>query len=230
MIVLGLLGLALLPLALTTSHQQCLHCHSPSSLTSELGLNHCTDRATLFEEQDRELECICALPVAAGLRNPVVATHAGDGSGRMFIAEQIGAVKVLLANNTLLLEPFLDISSSVSTSNHIGEERGLLGLAFHPKYTFNGRFYVYYSASEQRRGQFIHVSRVSEFVVIPNAPNRASRPSERVILTIEQPQLERNGGQLLFDDSGFLLIFFGDGGEDRQTHALDRWFCNSSTI
>jgi len=98
-IFLGLLVLQ--PLALATSRQQC---HPPSS-TSELGLNYCADRETL-EEHDRELGCICALPVAVGLRNPVVATHAGDGSGRLFIAEQIGVIKVLLANNTLLQSPF----------------------------------------------------------------------------------------------------------------------------
>ena len=143
----------------------------------------------------------------------------------MFIVEQIGVIKVLLANSTLLPEPFLDISSSIFISTQIGEERGLLGLAFHPDYTLNGRFYVYYSASEQRAGRSVHVSRVSEFVVQTNTPGRTNGSSERIIFSIRQPQSDRNGGQLLFDDHGFLLIFLGDGGEDGQKHALDRCIC-----
>lgn len=106
-----------------------------------------------------ELDCICALPVASGLRNPLAATHSGDGSGRLFIAEQIGVIRVLSADNTLLSAPFLDISSRVLTSSREGDERGLLGLTFHPDYRTNGKFYVYYST----RVNSAHWSRVSEF-------------------------------------------------------------------
>jgi len=60
-------------------------------------------------QSEGDLECICALPVATGLRNPIAAVHAGDGSGRVYIVEQLGEVCVLLANNTLLSEPFLNI-------------------------------------------------------------------------------------------------------------------------
>ena len=176
-------------------------------------------------QPEGELGCICALPVATGLRNPVVATHARDGSGRLFIAEQIGVIRVLLANNTLLPEPFLDISSSVLTSSRRGDERGLLGLTFHPNYTTNGKFYVYYSASEQRSGETVHISRVSEFVVQDDNPDKARETSERVVLSLVQPNSNHNGAELFFDYDGYLLISLGDGGGagDRQNNALNRY-------
>lgn len=107
------------------------------------------------------LDCICGQPVASGLRNPLAATHSGDRSGRLFIVEQIGAVKIVTADNVLLPRAFLDITSEVLTSSRVGEERGMLGLAFHPNYVSNGRFYVYYSTVVENA----HWSRVSEFTV-----------------------------------------------------------------
>ena len=107
------------------------------------------------------LSCVCGVRVASGLRNPLVATHSGDGSGRLFIVEQIGTIKVLTAQNSLLPEPFLDITDRVLTSGRGGDERGLLGLAFHPNYKTNGKFYVYYSVLVSGN----HWSRVSEFRV-----------------------------------------------------------------
>ena len=154
-----------------------------------------------------DLGCVCALPVATGLRNPLAAVHAGDGSGRLYIVEQIGQIRVLLANNTLLSEPFLDITGRVLTSTHRGDERGLLGLAFHPEFEENGRFFVYYSASVRNN----HESRISEFHLQNLDPHKANASSERIILTISQPRPNHNGGQLLFKD-GYLLVFLGDGG------------------
>ena len=113
------------------------------------------------DELSGDLGCICGERVASGLRNPVVATHSGDGTGRLFIAEQIGVIQVLTVDNTLLPQPFLDISGDVLTSSRAGDERGLLGLAFHPDYSSNGKLYVYYSTSVSGE----HWSRVSEFTV-----------------------------------------------------------------
>ncbi len=181
---------------------------------------------TTEPQEEGELGCICALPVATGLRNPVVAVHAGDGSGRLFIAEQLGKIWVLLPNNTLLSEPFLDISGQVFTSSRVGDERGLLGLAFHPAYSENGKFFVYYSKAVSRsfRPRSNHVSKISEFRVQEDNPNRAAEDSERNILTVPQPYGNHNGGQLLFKD-GYLLVFFGDGGSagDPQGHGQRRY-------
>ena len=158
-------------------------------------------------EQVGELGCICGQPVATGLRNPLAAVHAGDGSGRLFIVEQIGVVRVLDKDNNLLSRPFLDITDRVIDISFRGDERGLLGIAFHPQYSTNGLFYVHYSTRVSSR----HNGRVSEFRVHPNNTNRAQRSSERILLNIPQPYFNHNGGQLLFKD-GYLYVFLGDGG------------------
>lgn len=113
------------------------------------------------EEVSGGLNCLCAQPVATGLRNPVIATHSRDKTGRLFIVEQLGVIKILTATGNLLTQPFLDLTSQVLISGRRGDERGLLGLTFHPNYTSNGKFYVYYSTSINSQ----HWSRVSEFTV-----------------------------------------------------------------
>ena len=167
-------------------------------------------------EQVGELGCLCGQPVATGLRNPLAAVHAGDGSGRLFIVEQIGVIHVLDREHNLLPEPFLDID--VLTSASKGDERGLLGLAFHPNHSQNGLFYVYYSTAIDRQ----HYSNVSEFRVNVSNRNTWDPSSERVILSLRQPFSNHNGGQLLFKD-GYLLIFLGDGGSraDPFRHGLN---------
>ena len=156
-------------------------------------------------EQVGELSCLCGDAVVRGLRNPVAAVHAGDGSGRLFIAEQVGVIHILDRNRNLLSEPFLDID--VFTTSRRGDERGFAGLAFHPNHSTNGKFYVYYSSWISRQ-QF---SIVSEFKVNSSNKNIADPDSERVLLQLLQPHANHNGGQLLFKD-GYLLIFLGDGG------------------
>ena len=162
-------------------------------------------------EQVGELGCLCGQPVASGLRNPVAAVHAGDGSGRLFIVEQIGVIHILDRERNLLPNPFLDITDRVIRITRMADERGLLGLAFHPNYMTNGLFYVYYSVFISSR----HHSRVSEFRVNDSDPNQAQSNSERVIFNLRQPYSNHNGGQLLFKD-GYLLVFLGDGGAARD--------------
>ena len=174
-----------------------------------------------------DLGCICMKPVATGLRNPLSAVHSGDGSGRLFIIEQIGLIRILTANNTLLTQPFLDIQSRVLTTGRRGDERGLLGLVFHPNYRNNGKFYIYYSTIISTT----HHSRLSEFRVsqgksvscnvlgaifnslslLSDNPHRADTNSERELLRVPQPRSNHNGGQLLFLN-GYLLVSLGDGG------------------
>jgi len=158
-------------------------------------------------DSNGDLDCLCVLPIVNGLRNPIAAVHAGDGSGRLYIAEQIGQIHVLLANNTLLSEPFLDITGRVHVSNGRGDERGLLGLAFHPEFEENGRFFVCYFSTMGGSE-----SRISEFHLQDLDPEKANASSERIILTISQPRANHNGGQLLFSEDGYLLVFLGDGG------------------
>ena len=84
--------------------------------------------------------------MAAGLTSPVALVEPPDGSRRLFIVDQIGVIRVLLPNGQLLAEPFLDVRDRLVALQANFDERGLLGLAFHPDYAENGRFFVFYSA------------------------------------------------------------------------------------
>src|SRR5262245_8012465 len=142
------------------------------------------------------------IPVVDGLSSPLYVTSARDGSNRLFIVEQTGSVKVLIPGATAPLPtPFLNIASKIVA----GGEQGLLGLAFHPQYTSNGRFFVNYT----RRPDGATV--VSEFRVSAGDPNVADT-AERVIITIAQPFANHNGGWIDFGPDGFLYIGMGDGG------------------
>ncbi len=141
-------------------------------------------------------------PIASGLNAPLFVASAQDGSGRLFIGDQNGRIRILL-NGELLFPFFLDIEDHV----RIGPESGLLGFAFHPNYRNNGRFFVYYT----RDGPSGLESALSEFVVSAD-PNFAVKESERTILTIPQPTLGHEGGMLAFGPDGFLYIASGDGG------------------
>ena len=127
-------------------------------------------------------------------------THAGDGSDRLFIVEQPGTIRIV-RNGALLTTPFLDIRSRVTA----GGERGLLSVAFHPQYRDNGRFFVNYTASRPNLKTII-----AEYQVSSNPD--ISQTVESVILTIDQPFDNHNGGQLQFGPDGYLYIGMGDGG------------------
>jgi hypothetical protein len=139
-------------------------------------------------------------PVVTNLVGPVYVTHARDGSNRFFVVEQSGRIKVLAPDAT---EPtvFLDLTSRVLA----GGERGLLGLAFHPGYESNGRFFVNYT--RQPDGATV----IAEYQVSPNDPNVASG-AERTLLVIPQPFPNHNGGMVEFGLDGFLYVGTGDGG------------------
>ena len=163
--------------------------------------------------------CLCGAEITRDLIRPVAAIPAGDGSGRLFIVEQEGRILILTKNNKLLNgheEVFLDIKSKVYVTRRLGDERGLLGLAFDPKYSSNGRFYVYHSS--RGTGSANHVSKISEYRVNSSNPNRADPTSERVIMTIPQPEGNHNGGQLFFGVDGYLYIALGDGGGAGDRH------------
>ena len=136
-----------------------------------------------------------------GFTNPVAIANAGDGTGRVFVVEQAGRVRIVTRTGVLLTTPFLDIHTRVSCCG----ERGLLGLAFHPAYRTNGRFYVSYTDGN---GSLV----VGEYRRTSTNANRAST-SERRIITIPHPgHANHNGGQITFGPDGYLYIGTGDGG------------------
>ncbi len=139
--------------------------------------------------------------VSTGLARPLLLTNANDGSNRMFIVEQAGYIWVM-ENGQILTQPFLDISGIVnSTSN----ERGLLGLAFHPQYAENGQFYVNYSNVD---GDTV----VARYKVLEANANVADPSSASFVIQIDQPYSNHNGGDLAFGPDGYLYIGMGDGG------------------
>lgn len=162
-------------------------------------------------------------PVAIGqFFSPTTVTHAGDGSGRLFITDQRGKIHIL-QNGEVLPVPFLDLSAKLVTEQAGFDERGLLGLAFHPDYEVNaapgqGRFYVFYSApSPDSPGPPTDPvncrSIVAEYRVSATNPNLADATSERILLSFNKPQFNHNGGQLAFSPAdGRLYISTGDGG------------------
>ncbi|KAL5008854.1 hypothetical protein ScPMuIL_014435 [Solemya velum] len=173
--------------------------------------------------------CLCVEEFASGLSSPVLARHAGDESHRLFIAEQKGLVYIYYLDGRRELKPFLDLRKSVMTSSDEGDERGFLGMAFHPQYAHNRKFYVYYSTSTRANasGETDHKIRISEFTVLQYNANKADKKSERVILEVDQPYWNHNGGEILFGDDGYLYLFIGDGGAGGDPHGNSQ---NLSTL
>jgi plastocyanin len=158
--------------------------------------------------------------IADQLTSPVKILSAPDGSGRMFIAEQIGKIWVMDANGSINKTPFLDISSKmVKLSNTAEDERGLLGMAFHPSFASNGKFYVYYSAplDSKAPSMFNCTNHLAEFKVDPNNTNKANVSSERTVLMLNKPSQNHNGGDINFGPDGMLYLPTGDGGRADDT-------------
>jgi len=153
--------------------------------------------------------------IVKGLKAPTVLTNAGDGSNRLFVAEQTGAIYII-ENGTLLSTPFLDLSSKMIKVIPFYDERGLLGLVFHPSYEINGRFFVYYSAPKSGPG-IDHEGIIAEYHVSAD-PNLADSTSEKIIYRFDEPELNHNGGQLAFGPDGYFYIGLGDGGGAGDQH------------
>lgn len=155
--------------------------------------------------------------VARGLTAPVGLAAPADGTGRLFVLEQSGKIRIV-ANGKVLPQPFLNLSSLIGRVSSGYSEKGLLGMAFHPSYRDNGRFYVYYSVPHDEQG-FDHKSVVAEFRVSSQADQAGAQPS-KIILEVPQPEGNHNGGQLAFGPDGFLYIGLGDGGGAGDRHGL----------
>ena len=139
-------------------------------------------------------------PVVDGLVAPLAITSAGDGSGRIFVVQQAGQIRIV-RDGALVATPFLDIAGRISS----GGERGLLGLAFHPDYPGDPRLFVNYTDANGD-------TQVSSFTVDPGQPDAANANSEVKLLHIAQPFANHNGGAVVFGPDGFLYISTGDGG------------------
>lgn len=138
---------------------------------------------------------------------PVLLTHAGDGTNRLFVGIQQGTIHVFENDDDARqTKVFLDISQRVRYSDRNNEE-GLLGLAFHPQYKQNGQFFVYYTDSRVENANVL-----SRFQVQPNNPAAVIVDSEEELLRFEKPDRNHNGGTILFGKDGYLYVTHGDGG------------------
>lgn len=147
---------------------------------------------------------ITTVQITAGLSNAVGVTNAGDGSGRLFVVQQTGQIRIWNGSQ-ILATSFLDVSALSSSCSGGCGERGLLGLAFHPSFRTNGLFYVYYT--RQSDGA-IQVARYHA-----NPGSNVADAGGTVLLTIAHPRGNHNGGQLAFGPDGYLYMGTGDGGD-----------------
>ena len=149
---------------------------------------------------DPAIQCI---KIADGLVDPINVVSPHDGSDRLFVVERAGRIKIV-SDGELLPGSFLDISEQVMTAFL---EQGLYDIAFHPDYAQNGKFYLHF-AELMRNGD----SLIVEYQVMDDNPNKADLDSARVVLQIDQPYANHNGGELAFGPDGYLYIGSGDGG------------------
>ncbi len=163
--------------------------------------------ASAVAGQELDLRLTTIIPGFA----PVDITHAGDNSGRLFLLDKRGLVRIW-DGQQLIEQPFLDISAQVASAG----EQGLLGLAFAPDYPSSGRFYLDYTDTSG-------ATRIVRYSVSADDPNRADPESAQLLLRVEQPFSNHNGGQIAFGPDGMLYIALGDGGSafDPQGNGQD---------
>jgi glucose/arabinose dehydrogenase len=145
-------------------------------------------------------------PVVDGLQGPLAAVPANDGSGRIFVVEKGGVVRIV-RDGQLAPNAFLDISDSVSG----GSEQGLLGLTFHPDFPVDPRFFINYTDPDGD-------TRIASYTIDPSNPDRVDPNSRVELLFVDQPYANHNGGPLAFGPDGYLYIGLGDGGSGGDPH------------
>lgn len=141
--------------------------------------------------------CVCMEKLADKLQDPLIIKNAADGTRRLFVGEQRGFIHIFHENGTKYPKLFLDISDKIFNKTTYLGERGLLGLAFHPDCQKNRRFFIYYSSRVKPKNTADdHVTRLSEFSASKRDRNIAVISSERIIMEIQQPYGNHNGGEV----------------------------------
>ena len=168
--------------------------------------------SALAQEEATDFENLSLELVADGFVSPV-ALMSPPGDDRLFVVDRPGQVFVLDQQGERAEAPFLDIADRIVELNPDYDERGLLGFAFHPDFAENGRAFAYYSAPlrEEAPEGWNHTAVLSEFTLSEDG-NRLDPASERILLEIDEPQMNHNGGQLVFGHDGYLYLGLGDGG------------------
>ncbi|HEX6748679.1 MAG TPA: PQQ-dependent sugar dehydrogenase [Longimicrobium sp.] len=172
---------------------------------------------------------IGAEEVATGLVSPVLLVQPPGDDPRRFVVDQAGTIRVLDPDGTPRPIPYLDLRARITPLQPAYDERGLLGLAFHPDFARNGRFFVFYTAPPRAGAPagYDHTNVVSEFT--ENPATGLVRGAERVILEVDHPQPNHNGGSVAFGFDGYLYISLGDGGNANDVgpgHVEDWYLAN----
>ncbi|MFO7933188.1 MAG: PQQ-dependent sugar dehydrogenase [Bacteroidales bacterium] len=172
-------------------------------------------------------ETLSLQEIATGITSPVSLKESPDETGRLFVVDQTGLV-FIVRDGVMLETPFLDITDKLAGLNQGYDERGLLDIAFHPGFGINDRFFVYYSAPlrPEAPADFDHTSVIAEYAVSALDPDVADPATERIILQVDQPQGNHNGGALAFGPDNYLYISLGDGGnrDDEGTGHVSDWY------
>lgn len=173
--------------------------------------------------------------VTDNLVSPIALMEPSDQSKRLFVVDQVGKIWIIKSDGTKLGTPFLDLSSKMVTLTPSYDERGLLGLAFHPQFKTNGKFYVFYSAPPKAGGPdanstWNNTVRISQFTLSSPSSNTADLSTEKIILEENHPQANHNGGTIAFGSDGYLYISIGDGGNKDDIgpgHVTDWYTANA---
>lgn len=173
--------------------------------------------------------------VAEGFVSPIGVVAVPDNSNRLFVIDQAGKIWIINANGTTQPTPFMDVTSTMIPLNPNYDERGLLGLAFHPQFATNRKFYIYYQLPPRPGGptpvnNWNNLIRISEFQASAANNNIADMSTERIILEVDDPQGNHNGGTIAFGPDGYLYIAIGDGGSANDVapgHVTDWYLPNA---
>lgn len=195
------------------------------------GLISCSDDDDNVRPPTEPTQSIDLVLIAEDMVSPIGLVPSPDDTGRLFVIDQIGKVWIIDNTNNKLEEPFMDISGLIVSLGMNYDERGLLGLAFHPDFSSNGRLFVYYTAPPNAGGPeegelWDNLSRISEFTVSGSDANQVNLSSEKIILNVDQPQENHEGGTIAFGPDGYLYISIGDGGQsdDVAPGHVDDWY------
>ena len=170
--------------------------------------------------------------VVTGLVSPVQLVQAPGNNGRRFVVDQVGVIWGLDPAGGRMPQPFLDIRSRITPLSPGYDERGLLGLAFHPDFARNGRFFVFYNAPPRAGAPagYDNTVTIAEYRTQGRQQIHAPAASERIVLQVDHPQANHNGGTVAFGPDGYLYISIGDGGnrDDEGLGHVEDWYADNA--
>jgi len=194
-----------------------------------VAFNSCDDIFDDDDDKGKNKNSVSLKLVTEGLTSPLLLVESPDNSGRLFVIDQTGQIYII-KDGTRQTQPFLDIQGKLVPREGAQDERGLLGLAFHPDFANNGRFFVYYSGPLRAEApdDWDHTNFVAEYMASPGS-DQADASSEKILLAMDHPQANHNAGMVAFGDDGYLYISVGDGGgaNDNDIGHVEDWYAEN---